>query len=138
MNTQQSQAADYLSAAGRVLLAALFLLGGIRKLAAPAGTIGYIAAAGLPFPELAYGVAIFVEVVLSLALVVGYRTHLTAALMAVFTLATAFGFHFNLADQGQFIQFFKNISITGGLLQVAAFGAGGLSLDARRLARSAG
>jgi len=132
MSTQQSQAAAYLSAVGRVLLAALFLISGIKKLAAPAGTIGYIASAGLPFPELAYGVAIFVEVVLALALIVGYRVRITAALMAAFTLAAAFGFHFNLADQGQFIQFFKNLSIAGGLLQVAAFGAGALSLDARR------
>jgi putative oxidoreductase len=31
------------------------------------------------------------------------------------------------------IHFLKNISIIGGLLQVAAFGAGALSIDARRL-----
>lgn len=45
---------------------------------------------------------------------------------------TAFGFHFNLADQNQFIHFFKNVAIAGGLLQVVAFGGGALSLDARR------
>jgi len=31
------------------------------------------------------------------------------------------------------LHFLKNISITGGLLQVTAFGAGALSLDGRRL-----
>jgi putative oxidoreductase len=55
--------------------------------------------------------------------------------MAGFTLVTAFAFHFNLGDQNQFIHFFKNLSIAGGLLQVAAFGGGALSLDARRLNR---
>jgi putative oxidoreductase len=35
------------------------------------------------------------------------------------------------------IHFLKNVAIAGGLLQVAAFGAGSLSLDARRL-RAAG
>lgn len=117
---------------GRTLLAALFLISGFSKLAAPAGTIGYIASAGLPFPELAYAAAVFVEVVLAAALVVGFQTRLVATGMALFTLAAAFGFHFNLADQNQFIHFFKNLSIAGGLLHVAALGAGAFSLDARR------
>lgn len=134
MTTQQTTITSYASAAGRVLLAALFLLSGFSKLSNPAGTIGYIASAGLPLPELAYAAAVFVEVVLAAALVVGYQTRVAATLMAVFTVAAAFGFHFNLADQNQFIHFFKNISIAGGLLQVAAFGAGAFSLDARRLA----
>lgn len=137
MTTQQTSFNAYASAAGRVLLAALFLLSGFSKLSNPAGTIGYIASAGLPLPEVAYAAAIFVEVVLAAALVVGYQTRAAAALMAVFTVAAAFGFHFNLADQNQFIHFFKNISIAGGLLQVAAFGAGAFSLDARRLASQA-
>lgn len=118
--------------AGRVLLATIFLLSGVSKLAAPAGTIGYIAAAGLPFPEGAYAAAVFVEVVLASALIVGYQTRIVAAAIAVFSLATAFGFHADFADQNQFIHFFKNVAIAGGLLQVVAFGGGALSLDARR------
>jgi len=55
-----------------------------------------------------------------------------AAALALFTLATALLFHVNLADQNQFIHFFKNLAITGGLLQVVAFGAPRLSLDSRR------
>ena len=47
-------------------------------------------------------------------------------------MATALAFHNNLADQGQFIHFFKNIAMTGGLLQVVAFGAGRFGVDARR------
>ncbi|HEY1181109.1 MAG TPA: DoxX family protein [Rhodocyclaceae bacterium] len=118
--------------AGRVLLATIFLLSGASKLAAPAGTIGYIAAAGLPFPEVAYAAAVFVEVVLASALILGYQTRIVAAAIAVFSLATAFGFHADFADQNQFIHFFKNVAIAGGLLQVVAFGGGALSLDARR------
>ena len=132
-NTASSVAAT----AGRVLLGTIFLLSGISKLAAPAGTIGYIASAGLPFPEVAYAAAVFVEVVLASVLIVGYQTRIVAAAVAVFTLATAFGFHFNLADQNQFIHFFKNIAIAGGLLQVVAFGAGAVSVDAW-LARKGG
>ncbi|TPK68993.1 DoxX family protein [Mesorhizobium sp. B2-4-15] len=60
-------------------------------------------------------------------LIAGYRARIVAAL---FTIATAF--HSNLADQHGFPHFFKNIAIAGGLLQVVAFGAGRLSLDAHR------
>ncbi len=125
----------YAPAAGRVLLGGLFLISGLGKLAAPAATIGYITAAGLPAPELAYAGALAVEIGLAGALIAGYRTQLVALLMAVFTLVTAFAFHFQPADQGQVIHFLKNLAITGGLLQVAAFGAGAFSLDALRSRR---
>lgn len=124
----------YASAAltGRVLLSAIFLLSGISKLSAPAGMIGYIESVGLPFPTLALAIAILVEVVGSIALILGYRTRLVAAGLAVFSVATALAFHNQLSDQNQFIHFFKNLAMAGGLLQVAAFGAGRFSLDARR------
>jgi putative oxidoreductase len=64
-------------------------------------------------------------------LIAGYRTHLVALVLAVFTVAAAIGFHAHFADQNQMIHFMKNIAITGGLLQVVAFGAGAFSLDSR-------
>jgi putative oxidoreductase len=117
---------------GRVFLAAIFLLSGFSKITAPAMMIGYIQSVGLPLPAVALGLAILVEVGGGIALVLGYRTKAVATIMALFTLATAFAFHNHLADQNQFIHFFKNIAMTGGLLQVLAFGAGRFSLDARR------
>ncbi len=131
-NRQLTQLSDTAAVVGRLLLASIFLLSGFSKLTNPAGTIGYIASAGLPLPEVAYAGAVFVEVVLASALVVGYRTRLVAAAIAGFTLVTAFAFHFNLGDQNQFIHFFKNIAITGGLLQVIALGGGKFSIDSRR------
>lgn len=136
-----ASAAAYSASAGRVLLASLFLLSGFSKLSAPAATIGYISAAGLPLPQAAYAAALFVEIVLAAALIFGYRTRIVAVAIAAFTLATAVGFHSNFADQNQFIHFFKNVAIAGGLLQVAAFGAGALSVDAwreRKQARTQG
>jgi putative oxidoreductase len=117
---------------GRILIAAIFLLSGVSKLAAPAGTIAYIQAAGLPLPAVGYGIAVATEVIGGLLLVLGYRTRIVGLWLALFSLATAFGFHHDLADQNQFIHFFKNVAMTGGLLQVVAFGGGRLSLDARR------
>lgn len=52
--------------------------------------------------------------------------------MALFSVLTAVIFHSALADQNQFIHFFKNIAMAGGLLQIVAYGAGRFSFDARR------
>ena len=117
---------------GRVLIATLFLVSGFGKLAAPAATIGYIASAGLPVPTLGYAIALFVEIVLPIMLVLGYKTRLTAAILAVFSVVTALVFHLQLSDQNQSIHFLKNIVVAGGLLQIVAFGGGLLSLDSRR------
>jgi putative oxidoreductase len=119
-------------AIGRVLISAIFILSGLSKLAAPAATIGYIQSAGLPLPSIAFAISAFIEVVGGIALLLGYRTRLVATVMFVFALATAVFFHHNFADQNQFIHFFKNIAIAGGLLHVVAFGGGRMSLDGRR------
>ncbi|MCB2252263.1 DoxX family protein [Pseudomonas chlororaphis] len=121
-----------ISLIGRILLSAIFILSGFSKIAAPAAMVGYIQSVGLPFPQLALGIAIAVELGGGLLLIAGYRTRLVALGLAVFSVATALAFHNNLGDQNQFIHFFKNIAMAGGLLQVVAFGAGRFSLDARR------
>ena len=118
--------------AGRILIAPIFLLSGVSKVTAPAMMIGYIQSVGLPVPVLALGIAIAVELLGGVALLLGYRARLVAATLAVFSIVTALTFHNNLADQMQFLNFFKNFAMAGGLLQIVAFGAGRLSLDARR------
>jgi putative oxidoreductase len=123
---------DVITVVGRVLIAAIFLLSGLSKLGAPSYTVGYIASVGLPLPWLGYAIAVAVELGGGLALIAGYQARVTAALLAAFSIATALAFHNHFADQNQFIHFFKNVSMAGGLLQVVAFGAGRFSLDARR------
>ena len=121
----------YLPAFGRLLLATIFIISGLSKIAAPAATIGYIASTGAPFPTLGYAIAIAVELGGGLLILVGYKARVVAAVMALFAVATAFMFHHAFADQNQMIHFLKNIAIAGGFLQIAAFGAGSFSLDAR-------
>jgi putative oxidoreductase len=132
-NLDASPAATTIApAAGRAMISALFLLSGVSKITAPAMTIGYIQSVGLPLPTVAFALAVLVELLGGLALLLGFRTRVTAAIMFVFTLATAVFFHNQLADQNQFIHFFKNVAIAGGLLNVLAMGGGRFSLDGRR------
>ena len=131
-NRSASLLTDAAPLAGRVLLSAIFLISGLSKLAAPAATIGYIESVGLPMAPFGFAAAVLVEVLGGLGLIAGYRTRWVAAALAGFSLATALVFHNDLADQNQFIHFFKNVAMAGGLLQVVAFGAGRFSLDAGR------
>ena len=124
--------ANALALTGRILLAALFLLSGIGKIFSPEQTIGYIAHAGLPLPSLAYAGAVVAEVGGGFLLAAGYKTRLTGIVLAGFTVAAAVFVHAALGDQNQLVHFMKNFAIVGGLLQVVAFGAGTLSLDARK------
>jgi putative oxidoreductase len=121
---------------GRLLIAAIFLLSGFGKVMAPTGTIGYITSAGLPFPTLAYLISTVIEVAGGLALVLGYQTRAVSLVIALYVLATALFFHTAFGDQNQMIHFMKNLAMTGGLLQITAFGAGAFSLDNRRAART--
>jgi putative oxidoreductase len=128
-----------LSLVGRLLLAALFLPAGISKIGGFAGTAGYIASKGLPLPEVGAAIAVVVEILGGLALIAGFGTRLAALVLALFTLVATFFFHnyWGVPADQAFVQqllFNKNIAVVGGLLVLAAHGAGAWSLDAKRQA----
>ena len=119
----------YLPFVGRLMIGLPFAMSGLSKLAAYGATTGMISAAGLPFPPLAFAVAVAIELGGGVLLIAGYRVRFVAVAMAAFALATAVSFHNNFADQNQMIHFLKNVMMAGGLLQIVAFGAGALSVD---------
>ncbi|NIC43298.1 DoxX family protein [Aquabacterium sp. A08] len=123
--------------AARLLMVALFLPAGLNKITGFEGTVGYIASVGLPLATVGAVVAIVVEVVGSLALLAGFATRWAALALALFTLGASVFFHnyWAMPADQQFVQqllFFKNLGVVGGLLALAAAGAGAWSLDARR------
>ena len=121
----------FLPLLGRILLGLPFLMSGLGKLAAYGATVGYIASVGLPAPPLAFITSVVIEVGGSLLLLLGFRARFASVVLGVFSIATAVFFHHNFADQNQMIHFLKDVMITGGLLQIAYFGAGAFSLDNR-------
>jgi len=126
------QSNRYLPLLGRVMIGAPFIMSGLGKLMAHDATVGYIGSVGLPLPQLAWVIALLVEIGGGALLVSGFRARLVALVMALFALATALSFHRNFADQNQMIHFLKNVMLAGGLLQIVHFGAGPLSIDASR------
>jgi putative oxidoreductase len=122
---------------GRILIAGFFVTAGVAKLGDVAGTMAFTASAGLPgffvFPALA------LEIVAGLAILVGWQTRWAALALAAFTVAAGVLYHYlpaqSLEGGEAFVQtllFQKNLAIAGGLLALAALGAGAWSLDARQ------
>jgi len=130
--SRASRSQDRIALVGRVLIAAIFVMSGLGKVAAPAATLAYIKAAGLPLAPVGLALAALIELGGGFGLALGYRTRVVATVLAGFAIVTALVFHSALSDQNQLIHFFKNVAIAGGLLQVVALGGGRLSLDARR------
>ena len=128
-----------LALVGRILLAILFIKYGFEKVVGFQGTVGYIAAKGLPMPAVLAALATVVELGGGILLAVGLLTGWAALALAGFCVLTAFLFHpfwtLPAAQQyGEQVSFFKDLALAGGLLVVAGFGAGAASIDGRRRA----
>lgn len=122
--------------ASRLLLTLLFLVFGWKKLMGFDGTIGYMTSVGAPLPELSAVIAVVMEFFVGIAVLLGVTTRPLALLFMVYTLGTALIGHpfwtMNGMDQNEaMINFYKNISIMGGLLLLYVTGAGKYSADAR-------
>ncbi|HUQ74132.1 MAG TPA: DoxX family protein [Burkholderiales bacterium] len=120
----------------RLLMAAIFLVFGMRKALAFAGTVGYFTKLGFPMPEVMVVLAILIEIGGGILLVIGLRTRWVAWLLALFVVIGTLMAHryweFEAAQYAnQMSHFFKNLCIIGGLMMVACFGAGPLSIDKR-------
>ena len=79
--SRASSVQDRIALAGRVLLAAIFVMSGLGKVAAPAATLAYMKAAGLPFAPVGLAGASLIELGGGLALILGYRTRLAATIL---------------------------------------------------------
>lgn len=117
---------------GRIFLSIMFILAGFSKLTAISATAGWFGSIGLPAPTVTAVVVGLVELVGGLAIAVGYQTRIAAIVIALFTVGATLIAHLDFADMTQQLFFMKNLSITGGLLILAAVGAGSLSVDGRR------
>lgn len=130
-------AARYAVPAGRALFALLFIVSGIGHFSSD--TIGYAAASGVPLANLAVPLSGVLAIVGATSILLGYRARLGALALIAFLVPVTFMMHqfWNAPDamsaMMQRVQFLKNLALTGGALLIAYFGAGPMSLDARRV-----
>ncbi len=133
-NSNSKRYDDLVLLIARILLMTLFLLFGFKKLFGFSGTEAYMAQVGAPAPLLSALIAVFMEVFVGLAILFGFATRPLAIIMLLYTLGTGLiGHHYwTMTGMDQFeamINFYKNISIMGGLLLLSVTGPGRISVD---------
>ena len=134
MKQPEVKGKDGMLLTARVLIALLFLIFGWQKLLDYPGTVQFMSHVGLPLPALAAVIAIIMEFFVSIAIILGVATRPLALLLALYTLATAFIGHryWTMTGMAHFeneINFYKNISIIGGLLTLYVAGPGRYAID---------
>ena len=120
----------------RILLAVLYLVFGWGKLTDYSGTVVYMTQTGAPLPPIAALIAMVIEFFGGIALVLGVWTRPVALLIAFFNIIAALIGHRYWMMTGyehfmNMINFYKNISLTGGFFLLYVTGAGKYSIDAR-------
>ena len=112
---------------GRILISVLFLISAYDKIFSIDGTMSWMEGFGIPgfllYPTIA------IEIILPLFVIFGYQARISAGLLAIFCIATAFVFHFDFVDQMQTISFLKNLGLAGGFLLIVANGTKDWAVD---------
>ena len=112
---------------GRIFLSALFLIEGVGKLFTQEQVIMYME--DYSVPSILFIPAVVVEILFPLLLIVGYKTRLSAIVLAAFTILLAVIFHTDFSNQMQLTQFLKNFAIAGGFLIIFVYGSNKYSID---------
>ena len=112
---------------GRVFLSALFLIEGVGKLFTQEQVIMYME--DYSVPSILFIPAVVVEILFPLLLIVGYKTRLSAIVLAAFTILLAVIFHTGFSSQIQLTQFLKNFAIAGGFIIIFVYGPNKYSVD---------
>jgi len=119
---------------GRILMAMVFVIPGLLKISGYSMTVAYASSKGLPVTNVAIVCAIVVEILGGIAVLIGYQTRIAAWVLFLYLIPTTLIFHnfwaaTGMQQQDSLIHFLKNLAIMGGLLILAANGAGAYSLD---------
>ena len=115
---------------GRLLISALFLISAYNKIFSIDGTMGWMEGFGISgfllYPTIA------LEIILPLLIIIGYQARLSAGLLAIFCLVTAFIFHNDFTNQMETISFLKNVGLAGGFLFILANGTRDFSINKKK------
>ena len=119
---------------GRALLSAIFIIAGITKITGFEHTAAYMDSKGLPMTGLLLILTILIELGGGLMILIGWQARWAAISIFLFLIPVTLIFHPYWLFTGQeathqFHSFFKNLAIMGGLVYIATYGSGPLSLD---------
>ena len=122
--------ANFFDLVGRIFISSIFLLSGYNKIFNYGNTVAWMEGFGVP--GFLLGPTIAFEILFPILIIIGYQTQISATLLAIFSIATAFIFHFDFSDQMQTIAFFKNFALAGGFLFIAVHGPKEWSMEKKK------
>ncbi|GMR04103.1 MAG: DoxX family protein [Gammaproteobacteria bacterium] len=133
MNTLCNLAKQYGPLLGRLLLANIFIVYGLKKIMGFAGTAGYMASKGLPLPEVLLVLTILIELGGGLMILLGWQARWAALAIFLWLIPVTLIFHaYWDLEPAQMVEqqrhFMKNLAIMGGMIYIVAFGPGAFSL----------
>ena len=128
LNAPIAKFSDVFDLVGRLCIAFIFCRAAIRKIIGFDRFGGMMEGAGVP-PEL-LPLVIALEIFCALSIALGWNLRFGAILLAGFTALATLLFHMDWEEHfSTYLLFSKNVVIFGGLLVLAANGAGRFSLD---------
>ncbi len=115
---------------GRIFISLVFLLSGYNKIFNYDNTVTWMEGFGIP--GFLLWPAIVLEILLPIFIIIGYRTQISALILAAFCVATALLFHMDVANQMQTVSFLKNFGLAGGFLFIATNGPKEWAIDRKK------
>ena len=115
---------------GRIFISLVFLLSGYNKIFNFESTTEWMGGFGLP--GFLLWPAILLEVIFPIFIIIGYKTKISAYLLALFCISTALIFHLHFSNQMQTIALLKNVGLAGGFLFIAVHGTGNWAVDKKK------
>ena len=111
----------------RFFISSVFLLSGYNKIFNFDQTISWMEGYGVP--GLLLWPTIILEIILPILIIIGYKTQISAILLAIFSITTAIIFHTDFGNQMQIVAFLKNLGLAGGFIFIALNGPKDWAVD---------
>jgi putative oxidoreductase len=121
---------------GRIFLAMIFVFSGLQHFTGD--MIGYADNHGVPMAGFMVPASGLLAVLGGLSVMLGYKARVGALMLVLFLVPVTLMMHnfWAIADANeagnQMVHFMKNVSMLGGAILIACFGAGPISIDKRK------
>ena len=114
----------------RIFISSVFLLSGYNKIFSFDGTVTWMEGYGVP--GFLLWPTILLEIILPILIILGFKTKISATLLAFFSIATALIFHLDFDNQMQVIALLKNFGLAGGFIFIAVNGPKDWAIDKKK------
>ena len=122
--------ANFIDLIGRIFISSVFLLSGYNKIFSYENTVTWMEGYGVP--GFLLWPTIVLEILLPIFIIIGYKTQLSAILLAIFSITTAIIFHLDFSNQMQVVAFLKNLGLAGGFLFISINGPKDFAVERKK------